>query len=104
MSRRTRPATAAVYVDIIPTELRARFNELESKHSALVLKGGDLSADDWAELAEIEDAQADLLLGLHRMFFEQDRLISDVMNRAHVVARREASDSRKNAALLGGDR
>lgn len=103
MSPRPKAKTTPSYVDIIPAELRAQFHNLASKHTALVMKSGSLSADDWAELAEIEDSQADLLVQLHRLFYDHDQLVSDVMNSAHVDARHDARNSRKNAAVLRGE-
>lgn len=104
MSRRPKPAPAAVYVDIIPAELRAQYVELESKHSAIILAAGPLSGADWAELARIKDALANLLLKLHKLFYEADALVSDVMLRAHVSAHRDAETNREHAAELGGAR
>lgn len=101
MSQRPKAKT---YVDIIPKELRARYEELHSRHFNLITAGRVLDSDDWAELARIEEAQADVLSALHKLFFEADPLIAGVLNAALTRTRRDAEGSRKNAAALRGER
>jgi hypothetical protein len=90
-----RPKVKA-YVDIIPAELRARYDELKSKYDAIIHAPRILTKDDWAELAQVEDAQAALLKELHRLFYEHDPLISDAFNILHVHTSHKAEISREH--------